>query len=763
MRELLGKIGRFCENHVEKLVLVVVCLVSAWLFFTRVIFSPNGVTYDGKAFSPGQIDKFILSKAEDLQTPKSGTGSGDGAPDYTSKVTGPIDPCDPVVAEVFVGRPAPKSYMELLQSPLAFMTGDEKAVAQATGPRRGPEQARYSLPPIGPATDVDVCYFRAAAYVPLEEVTSETGYGEVQSEPNDIDLVTVEAKFDVAELYRQFQAHFAGTEVEKAAWRDPCLAEPTFAAVQLQRQRRLDDGRWGNWVEVPRTRVESNRKLFAVIEKIQDLPPGGINVREMQFDNKMITIALLQPEGYQIASAEEDWFPPSYYAKFKDLQRKVEADKRRKEREEQQDRQGTATSGRYRDTSTTGGGTTRERGRRRDTAGGIGDQGAYGGAAGQRTRGSRGRTRTTPGLDPTMAGGAPGTRSRGRGGRRGATDPGYDMGAAGAYGGYGAYPGAPGGAQLEPTTDEVYFEFAQDRMNFMTDLSKEKDPVQFWALDDTAEPGGTYRYRIRLGVFNPVAGTNKFEPSDMDKKDQVILWSDFSDITKPVDIPKRLYFFAKDVRENKVAKTATVEVARYALGYWRTEDFQVQLGDVIGEEREPEPEQENDRRAARLGGRITGPAGRDMMAGGPYGAAGAYGAGGYGAGGYGMPGMYGTMQPRDETMPDVIDYRTHAVLVDLVPVSDWGPDLKPRVYHDMLYTADGVNIEHMPVSTKNWPKNLLSTYQDIMVSKRREPEPFRDFEAGGGRGRGGMMNGASPYGGGEMPYDPMGGAYPGMR
>ncbi|MCP4639243.1 MAG: hypothetical protein GY851_02350 [bacterium] len=123
------------------------------------------------------------------------------------------------------------------------------------------------------------------------------------------------------------------------------------------------------------------------------------------------------------------------------------------------------------------------------------------------------------------------------------------------------------------------------------------------------------------------------------------------------------------------------------------------------------------------------------------------------------------MTPEDEMTPDIIDYRTHAVLVDLVPVSDWGPDLKPRVYHDMLYTADGVNIEHMPVSTRNWPKNLLSTYQEILISKRREPEPFRDFKAGGSRGRGGA-GGMNPYGGGggEMPYDAMGGGYgPGMR
>jgi len=752
MRELLGKIGRFCESHVEKLVLVIVCLACAWLFFTKVIFSPNGVLYDGKTFSPGQIDTYIQAKAEDLRTaPPSGPRAQEKG--YVSKMAGPIHPNDPVVAEVFVGRPKPKSFLELIESPLAFMAS-EMVVPARLETRGGTDQAQYSLPRIGRVTDVGVSYIRAAAYVPLDEVTAEDTYDKVESEPNDIDLVTVEAKFDVAELHRQFQAYFAGTEVEKTAWRDPCLAEPTFAAVQLQRQRLGDDGRWRDWVKVPRAQVEANRRLLTVVEKIEDLPPGGVTMRMMQFDYKMITMALLQPEAYQIASAEEDWFPPTYYRKFKDLQRKVAAEERRKEREEQRDRQDTA-GGRRRDTMRggAGGGASRDRtaggGRRRDTMGGA-NQSAYGGAGGggrdQRTRG-----RSRPGqqtMDPMMPGGGAGTGRRGRSGRRGGTDQGYDTGAA-----YGGYPmdGMAAG-RLEPTTDEVYFEFAQAKMNYMTDLKKEKDPVLFWALDDTAEPGSTYRYRLRLGVFNPVAGTNKLRPSDIDKKDQVILWSDFSEITEVVEIPKRLYFFAKDVKEK--TKTATVEVARYTLGYWRMEDFRVQPGEVIGEEKEPEPEEDRDRRAARLTrGRITGaPGGRDMMGAGPYGA----------AGGYGMPGgMYGPGARKDETMPEIIDYRTGAVLVDLVPVSDWGPDLKPRVYHDMLYTADGVTIEHMPVSTKNWPRNLLSAYQGIMLSKRKEQEPFRDFQQSA-RTRGG--GGMSPYGGGEMPYDMMGGGRgPGMR
>jgi len=719
MRELLGKVGRFFENHVEKLVLVVVGLVCAWLFFTRVIFSPNVVEYDGKKFSPGQIDKYIQAKAEGLISPSTGRGPGTNGTVYISRMTGPIHPNDPVVADVFVGRPEPQSFVELLKSPLAFM--GTSVVVVDKGALRGRERPRYRLPRVGAVSDVAVNHIRAAAYLPLVEVTAENTYDKTEVEPNDLDLVTVEAKFDTAELYRQFRAYFNGTEVEKEAWRDPCLAEPKMAAVQLQRQRLLDDGSWSDWAELPRTRVESRKDLFTVVENVQDLPPGGLGIRLMQFDNKFVTMALLQPEAYQIASAEEDWFPPSFYGRFKDLQRKMAMEERRKEREDKQRERGD-TTGRRRDTTGTG---TREAGggRRRNTMGGpgMGGASAYGGGTERGSRGSRSRGRIGQGMDPTMPGQG-GQRSRS--GRRNTMNQGYDAMAGGAY--PGAYGPDGGMGRLTPTTDEVYFAFAEEMINYTTELSKLKKPLLFWAHDDTTEPGGTYRYRIRLGVFNPVAGTDMLADSDMDQKDQVILWSEFSSITDVVEIPKRLYFFAKDVQEK--TNTAVVEVARYALGYWRTEDFRVEPGEVIGQEKEPEPEEDkrSSSRSRMAGGRITGPAGRDAMM----------------LGGYGMPGgMYQTLDPVDETVPDIIDYRTHAVLVDLVPVNDWGADLRPRMYHDMLYTADGMNIEHMPVNSRNWPKNLLSTYHSILSEKRKEPQPFRAFNKGGLRGRGGVGGG----------------------
>ena len=143
------------------------------------------------------------------------------------------------------------------------------------------------------------------------------------------------------------------------------------------------------------------------------------------------------------------------------------------------------------------------------------------------------------------------------------------------------------------STNEVYHDFAQVLINYRTKLEELEKPLLFWAFDDTAQPGHTYQYRIRLGVFNPVAGTNQLAEQDANKKNQVILWSEFSSVTKPVEIRERMYFFAKDVQEAK--KSATVEVARYSLGYWRSADFDVKPGEAIGKEMKPPKVEEKKR------------------------------------------------------------------------------------------------------------------------------------------------------------------------
>lgn len=52
-----------------------------------------------------------------------------------------------------------------------------------------------------------------------------------------------------------------------------------------------------------------------------------------------------------------------------------------------------------------------------------------------------------------------------------------------------------------------------------------KDEIKLWAHDDGLEPGGIYRYRIRIGFFNPIAGKDWFETDNEELKKQIVLWS----------------------------------------------------------------------------------------------------------------------------------------------------------------------------------------------------------------------------------------------
>jgi len=86
-------------------------------------------------------------------------------------------------------------------------------------------------------------------------------------------------------------------------------------------------------------------------------------------------------------------------------------------------------------------------------------------------------------------------------------------------------------------------------------------------------------------------------------------------------------------------------------------------------------------------------------------------------------------------VPEMIDYSTGAVMVDAMPISDWfgTGTLRTRHYYDMLYSVDGINIEHMPVGTAYWSKNTQSVFNYIAKLEREPQEPFKDFGSGGRR------------------------------
>jgi hypothetical protein len=694
----MNKIITFLEEHVEKIILVIVGLVCVWLLITRVLFSPNVVSYDNGKFSPGAIDDYVYEQAELLRQRL------DDPPE-------PLEPYKPRLAEFLAKVDSAIGDIDVsLWPPRPYVSSMDAGTKRA---------GKYVLPRIPEVNDVTAEHIRAVAYLPIQEITEQFLYDKASNEPNDLDFVTVEAKFDTAELYDRFYESFAGYEV-KEQYRDPCLARPIFAAVHLQRQELNGDGSWSDWQDVPRTQIDHNRRLFEIIEDANDLPAGGLKVRILRFDDWQTQTDLLQPQPYQIGSPNEEWFPPSLHKKFVVLRTSEEREEKRTAREEKLEEQRRDTTELRRRRAPDGRMRGAPAGEAYEGLGGM--EGLYGGAeTGTTRRRSRGGRQTEGGLYGDSGGPATGGRSSRRRTSRVDSDIEKQLAVKRRE------------RARKPSTNDVYYEFNKIQVTYRTDLAKMREPLLFWAHDDTAEPKKSYRYKIRLGVFNPAAGA---------KKNDVILWSEFSDTTETITIPGMQYFFAKDVQE--AAKTVTVTVCKYVLGYWYSEDFAVRQGELIGKVVESEPEEDQ-----------------------PF-ALGSYGGGPYGGEPYGG-GLYddrfaGSVTTANQYQePEIIDYSTEAVLVDIIAVNDWlsGRNMRARRYFDMLYSFNGTDIEHMPINRRYWAADLQDAFSKIKILPKEQKEPLR---AWGSRSAGQRRRpdiGYEEYPDEELMYDEemMGGRY----
>jgi len=605
------KDSNFFEEHIEKIVLAVVGLGCLWLFITRVLFSPNYIEYDNDKFDSGAIDNYISKQAAVLENKLN--RKPEPKQPYQPRVDDFIARFDSAISDINIGLGLPQPIIS------------SKGIS---------DNRVYRIPLIGEVNEVLAEHIRTVAYVPNGEVGEKNVYGPDNSEPNDVDFVTVEAKFDVSGLYKRFNTSFAGEDIQQD-WRDPCLAKPVFASVQLQRQKLLSDGSWSDWQTVPRSKIDRHKRMFEIIEDVNDLPAGGIKVRLLQFDDAEMRMDLLQPEAYQIASAKEEWFPPSLHGKYVEYQKEIDVIARRE-----------AAAGRRQER---GG----ERPERRSKQAAAKTRPTTEGIGGPSGEGMEGYVPSTPATKTPPRGSQPERKSEKERPQK--------------------------SKEASKTIDDVYKELDEISITGSTDIARMDKPLLFWAYDDTVEPG-KYRYRIRLGVFNPIAGTNQFSEQDKSWKNKVILWSEFSDATETVDIPRKLYFFPREIQE--ATKAVTVQVSRYVLGYWYSKDFTVKQGELIGKVGEYKITEEE--------------------------------------------------ESKKVTVPQTVDYTTGAVVVDIVPVTDWsgGNNLHVNHFFDLLYSFNGKDIERRPIKSRYWTEALQNKFNEI---KRYEKEPKEPLRSWGGR------------------------------
>lgn len=116
---------------------------------------------------------------------------------------------------------------------------------------------------------------------------------------------------------------------------------------------------------------------------------------------------------------------------------------------------------------------------------------------------------------------------------------------------------------------------------FVRHDNADKDPG-VWFHDDSVEPGKTYRYRMRVRIWNRYVGKRDVlqDPSNAEKTELTGDWSLPSD---PVTVAPETHFFVRGATSDDAVN---VEVFKRFRGDWYKESFLVRVGDEIGELRE---------------------------------------------------------------------------------------------------------------------------------------------------------------------------------
>jgi hypothetical protein len=106
----------------------------------------------------------------------------------------------------------------------------------------------------------------------------------------------------------------------------------------------------------------------------------------------------------------------------------------------------------------------------------------------------------------------------------------------------------------------------------------ETGAVAVWFHDDTVEAGKTYRYRMRVKLWNRYVGRMRVMQDPEQAKEPVVV-GDWSYPSEPITVTPSTYFFFSGTRSSDIA---SVDVWKWRKGRWFKERFDVSVGDVVG-------------------------------------------------------------------------------------------------------------------------------------------------------------------------------------
>jgi len=525
------------EQHCEKILLMLVLVAFLGVLALQFVGKPNHVDVGGEQVPPQQVFQELATQASNLNGRLVDVDPGlpevssvDLLASYRAQLTSPIAPSDRLAMSFGVPEQA--------GGVLGDDQTDDTLISQ-TGPIAGLQMPALS------ASYVNAQWVTIDPYV-LQQIPLLSRYVS-QRQPHDFASVSVQGVISREDVMGALTSAPEGQRaIPRKFWNSTGLV---VMSVESQRQRLNSDGTWeddGAPVPMPGTLqatwyLDGDEELSEFQTLIAGSGQAAERVARPPFPATISGPTWLPPRRAQERTAS--------YANLGEIKR-LEA----RIAQLQEDIERISTGGTQRQTSS---------------------------PAGNTGRGGRTTRPTTPTRDPGT-----GTSQRDReiarkqiqieqaqeeldslrfqGGQTDASDP--------------AAPGTRGGAPLFR---------ARSGSGAGSVLDAEETPV--WTHDIGVQPGATYRYRLRVGVNNPLYGRGADLDPENDEHQSLARqplsytpWTDWSD---PVVVGAREYFFVTNARLGGQlgvsSPSATGELYTMHYGYYRRASVTLNPGDPV--------------------------------------------------------------------------------------------------------------------------------------------------------------------------------------
>ncbi len=220
------------------------------------------------------------------------------------------------------------------------------------------------------------------------------------------------------------------------------------------------------------------------------------------------------------------------------------------------------------------------------------------------------------------------------------------------------------------------------------------DTLNVWAHDKDVVPGGVYSYRLRIGFVNPIGSTRSYHPDQESYAINNILWSKWAVPEKQVKVPLRKPFYVRESKSKE--KKAIVDVYVYQNGRWFKRPFHVVPGEMIGA-----VVKEQLKVAKRPGGMGSGMQTRDI-------------------------------DKREKPTEINVDYRTGAVVVDIIPevihALPGRNGVQSFACSDIIYRTKDGKVERIATSPKCW--SVLKAAENKNIKRAITRQDKKDRRSG---------------------------------